>query len=157
MVDNGIGTLICESYSILRQTLCFSNEQIADIFKSWSAEAELKNAFLVDIGEVSLRFTRGDGPVTDQKGTVNDIEDKAVQDVDNTGGTGVRTLKELSERHIGGPTIAAAHFLRVISADKNQRLDVANNVRIKQPSPVPNLSYGDKVAWAEKIKHTALC
>lgn len=106
---------------------------------------------------MSLRFTRGDGPVTDQKGTVNDIEDKAVQDVDNTGGTGVRTLKELSERHIGDPTIAAAHFLRVISADKNQRPDVANNVRIKQPSPVPNLSDGDKVAWAEKIKHTALC
>lgn len=101
---------------------------------------------------MSLRFTRGDGPVTDHKGTVDDIEDKAVQDVDNTEGTGVRTLKELSERHVGGPTIAAAHFLRVISADKNQRLDVANNVRIKQPSPVPNLSDGDKVAWAEKIR-----
>lgn len=62
------------------------------------------------------------------------------------------TLKGLSERHVGGPTIAAAHFLRVISADKNQRLDVANNVKIKQPSPVPILSNGDKEAWAEKIR-----
>lgn len=92
MKEQGILSAICETYTILRRVLGLPNKEIADIFKSWNASGELENNFLVDIGKGILRFTKGDG-IEDEKGIIEDIEDKVVQDVDSSGGTGVWTSK----------------------------------------------------------------
>lgn len=76
----------------MHRALSLTNEEIADIFKKWNSTGELEKNFLIDIGEEALRFKHGD-EVDDSKGIVEDIEDKVVQDVDNSEGTGVWTLK----------------------------------------------------------------
>jgi 6-phosphogluconate dehydrogenase len=55
---------------------------------------------------------------------LNEVQDKVVQDADNSEGTGVWTLVEAANRHVSCPTIAASHFLRVASSDRAERLHV---------------------------------
>lgn len=52
------------------------------------------------------------------------MQDKVVQDVDGSEGTGVWSNMEAVRLHIPAPTLAAAHFIRIASADRAQRLHV---------------------------------
>ena len=40
---------------------------------------------------------------------------------------------ELALRHVSGPTISAAHFLRIASADRAQRLSVSKQIGLPKP------------------------
>lgn len=48
-------------------------------------------------------------------------------------GTGTWSTKEIAERHVAAPTIAAAHQLRIISAERDERLEVVKNLKMPQP------------------------
>ena len=87
-VEQGFLSAISEAYSLLHNALGISNDEIADIFESWNASGELKANYLISIGCQILHFKKGEG-VEDKKGVVDDVEDKVVQDVDNSEGTGV--------------------------------------------------------------------
>ena len=39
----------------------------------------------------------------------------------------------MADRHVAAPAIAASHILRIISSDKYERLQVAENLNIPQP------------------------
>lgn len=52
------------------------------------------------------------------------MQDKVVQDVDGSEGTGVWSNMESVRVHVPAPTLAAAHFIRIASADRAQRLHV---------------------------------
>ena len=91
MVHNGIEhaqmSILCELRAILHGVLGLSNDQIADMFSGWFEDGPLRGNFLVGIGYKGLRFKEGDG-ISDEKGIVEDIEDKITQDVDRSEGTG---------------------------------------------------------------------
>ena len=56
----------------------------------------------------------------------------------------------MSARHTLGPTISAAHALRLISSDKGQRLKIKENLKLPQPSKVAKEL--DTKLWVEKIR-----
>lgn len=102
-------SVTCEAYAFLRNNMAFNNEEIASIFKSWTSSGELKDTYLLQIGSEALRsvmqpypgdsdmnkfarFKQGDS-IRDARGIVDDIDDKVTQDVDNSEGTGVWTMK----------------------------------------------------------------
>lgn len=49
-IEQGCLSIICEVRSILHDHLGLDDEKIAEIFKSWSTEGELRGNFLIDIG-----------------------------------------------------------------------------------------------------------
>lgn len=53
-----------------------------------------------------------------------DIQDKVVQDVDGSEGTGIWSNLESINLHIPAPTLTTAHDLRIASADRAQRAKV---------------------------------
>ena len=56
----------------------------------------------------------------------------------------------MSARHSFGPTISAAHALRLISSNKGQRLKIREHFKVPEPSESgENL---DKKLWIEKIR-----
>lgn len=57
------------------------------------------------------------------------MQDKVVQDVDDSEGTGVWSNMESVRLHIPAPTLAAAHSIRVASADRAQRLHVKDTLK----------------------------
>lgn len=137
MLHNGIEhahlSIISETRALLHHQLGMSNDDIADLFESWYKDGPLRGNFLIGIGYKGLRFKRGDG-ITDERGIVEGIEDKVTQDVDLSEGTGTWSTREIADRHVAAPAIAASHQLRVISADKGERLGVVKNLQIPQPS-----------------------
>jgi len=54
------------------------------------------------------------------------VQDKVVQDVDGSEGTGIWSNMEAIRLHIPAPTLTAAHFIRIASADRAQRLHAEN-------------------------------
>ncbi|KAI8969467.1 6-phosphogluconate dehydrogenase decarboxylating [Trametes punicea] len=91
------------------------------IYKKWEDEGELRRNFLFGIGTDICRRHKEHG----QPGhIVNEVQDKVVQDADDTEGTGFWTVMEAAKRHVSAPTIASAHFFRIASADRAQRMRV---------------------------------
>jgi len=141
MIHNGIEqghlSILAEAHYLLHHTAGLENKAVADLFDEWNGTnakggedekagegkegKELYDNFLLKIGAEILRFRHGDG-LDMKKGIVDGIEDKVTQDVDNSEGTGVWTLREIAGRHVAAPTIAAAHQLRITSAFRRTRL-----------------------------------
>jgi 6-phosphogluconate dehydrogenase len=84
-----------------------------------------KRTFLV---EIAVDICRQSDPSGHAPHLLNTIQDKVVQDADDTEGTGTWCAAEAVRRHVSAPTIIAAHFLRVASADRAQRLEVADAI-----------------------------
>jgi 6-phosphogluconate dehydrogenase len=143
----------------------------------------LRGNFLIGIGFKGLRFKEGDG-IKDDRGIVEDIEDKVTQDVDlsevsctiymfrtkltwrvrepgllgwdNPLLAGAKTdRQEVADRHVAAPAIAASHILRVISSDKQERLKVAESIKIPQPhsadKPLKGMSETDKAQFLKDV------
>ncbi|WVW82463.1 6-phosphogluconate dehydrogenase (decarboxylating) [Kwoniella bestiolae CBS 10118] len=138
MIHNGIEhahlSILCEVRALLHYQLGLSNDEIANLFESWWKSGPLRGNFLVGIGFKGLRFKEGGGIEHAKDGIVEKIEDKVTQDVDLSEGTGTWSAKEIAERHVAAPAIAAAHQLRIISSDKFERIKVADNLNLPQPS-----------------------
>jgi 6-phosphogluconate dehydrogenase len=106
-----------EAWGIMHRDLEMSYEEIADEFKRWNEEGELKGNFLIDIG---VDICRTQDPKS-KKPVLDEIKDKVVQDVDESEGTGFWTCEESSKLHIPVPSIIAAHTFRIASADADRR------------------------------------
>jgi 6-phosphogluconate dehydrogenase len=73
-------------------------------------------------------------------------------------GTGTWSLIEASQRHVSAPTIAAAHFLRIASSDRSQRLVV--NKALGDDiggAKKQNLSDTDRSAFLKDLKDATYC
>lgn len=96
MLHNGIEqgelSVLAEAYTLLRHTLNIPNNEIKRIFAKWNESGELSDNFLVELGSLIVGFTEGDG-LQDKAGIVDDIDDKVTQDIDNSEGTGVWTVR----------------------------------------------------------------
>ncbi|KAI5846113.1 6-phosphogluconate dehydrogenase C-terminal domain-like protein [Tricharina praecox] len=125
MVHNGIeqGMLgvLNESWEMLFKCLHTPLDEISKIFSAWAKDGELKNNYLVTIGADICGRKKEKG----ERGHIlNEIQDKVVQDADGSEGTGVWAIVEAANRHVSAPTIAAAHFLRIASSNRAERLQV---------------------------------
>lgn len=140
MVHNGIEygdmQLICEAYSLLRDVLGLSVEELYNVFAEWN-KGEL-DSYLIEITrDVFSKLDPDTG-----KPMVDIILDRAGQK-----GTGKWTSKSALDLGISTPTIAEAVFARCISAIKEER--VAASRALKGPSEKFS---GDRREFIEAIR-----
>lgn len=60
-------------------------------------------------------------------------------------------MKEIAQRHVAGPTITAAHQLRIVSAYRGERLNVKKLLDIQGPKKF-DLSKVDKKQFLEDVR-----
>lgn len=141
MVHNGIEygdmQLICEAYSLLKDGLGLSNEELYNVFSEWN-KGEL-DSYLIEITrDIFLKIDEETGkPLTDV------ILDSAGQK-----GTGKWGSKSALDLGISTPTITEAVFARCISSVKEER--VAASKILKGPSK-SGLSF-DKKEFIEDVR-----
>lgn len=124
--------------------------------------------------QIAVDICRQSDPDGQAPHLLNRVQDKVVQDADDTyassslssiltqfthsEGTGTWSLIEASQRHISAPTIAAAHFLRIASSDRAQRLSV--NKALGDDiggAKKQNLSDPDRSAFLKDLKDATYC
>ena len=125
-IEQGMMSALCEAWSIMNYCLGLSYAEIGDIFEAWNTESDspVKSTFLVAIG---VDICRTKDPKHGEY-VLSKIEDKVVQDVDGTEGTGTWTLQEGARLQISTPTITAAHLFRLASADLDLRQRIQKNL-----------------------------
>ncbi|KAL8873860.1 MAG: hypothetical protein Q9174_000740 [Haloplaca sp. 1 TL-2023] len=120
-IEHGMMSALAEAWQIMTMGLNMSYDEIADVFAGWDADGELRGTFLVNIGADICRQKDEEG-----KHILSIVEDKVVQDVDGTEGTGIWSQLEAVRLHIPAPTLTTAHFIRLASAFRADRKHVKN-------------------------------
>ena len=122
MVHNGIEygdmQLICESYSLLKNILGLSVEELHDVFNEWN-KGELES-YLIEI--TRNIFSKMDSETG--RPIVDIILDKAGQK-----GTGKWTSQSALDLGTATPTITEAVFARCISAIKEERVEASKLIK----------------------------
>ena len=137
-IEQGMLSVVCEVWGILHALLGFSEDDIGQIFTNWSQNGELYNNFLLKIGgDICTRHYKDNDPSSEH--VLDDIEDKVVQDADNSEGTGVWSIQEAAQTHVSAPTIAAAHLFRVASANRADRIEFDKIVKLEKPRSADEL------------------
>jgi 6-phosphogluconate dehydrogenase len=117
MVHNGIEygdmQLVAETAVLLRQGLGLAPEQVADVFSEWNA-GELES-YLVEITADIFR--------TPDPGASGELLLDAVLDRAGQKGTGRWTVKAALDLGVAIPTITAAVDARVLSANRDRRVE----------------------------------
>lgn len=125
---------ISEAWTIMTKHMDMKYDDVGKIFEKWSSEGELvrhftiqvypywhfqKNTFLVKIGADICEQK-------DKKGhhVLGDVQDKVVQDIDGSEGTGIWSNTQATSLHVPAPTLSTAHSLRVASAYRGNRIHV---------------------------------
>ncbi|OSX60775.1 hypothetical protein POSPLADRAFT_1057703 [Postia placenta MAD-698-R-SB12] len=124
-IEQGILGIVSEAWELMYKCLHIKLDDIAMIFNKWGSEGELKRNFLINIGADICGRHHPEGPPSH---VLNEVQDKVVQDADDSEGTGVWSVMEAARRHVSAPTISSAHFFRIASADRSQRLCVVENL-----------------------------
>ncbi|ORX90325.1 6-phosphogluconate dehydrogenase, decarboxylating [Basidiobolus meristosporus CBS 931.73] len=138
MVHNGIEygdmQLICEAYSLLKDGLGLTHEEIGDVFEGWN-KGEL-DSYLIEITRDIVRFKDTDG-----KPLVTKIRDTAGQK-----GTGKWTAISALDMGVPITLIGEAVFSRCLSALKDER------VRASKILDGPDAKFtGDKKEFTRQI------
>lgn len=146
-IEQGMMAIIAEAWYLLTQGLDLDYDQTGQVLKEWNQSDELKNCFLVHIGaDVNReRDAQGQHPL-------GYVQDKVVQDVDESEGTGTWTCEEAVRLHSPAATILSAHLLRCASADLGKRRGYAEASRSHVVPKV--LHVKDRIAFVEQLKQT---
>ena len=157
MCHNGIEHaqmgIMAELYGLLRHQAGLTNDEIADIMEAWYKDGMLSDNYLIQLGFIGLRRKDGDesmGRVED--GVIEAMDDKVVQDVDGTEGTGTWSNSETAIRHVAAPAFNASHNLRTTSARKGERIKTAEALKLPQPG---RFDVGDRDAFIKKVTGAA--
>lgn len=122
MVHNGIEygdmQLIAEAYGLLRDGFGLSADEIADIFDDWN-RGDLESYLI----EITAKILRVKDPETG-KPLVDLVLDKAGQK-----GTGKWTSQIALDLGVPIPTIDAAIVARILSSQKDARVEASNQIR----------------------------
>ncbi|PLN81968.1 6-phosphogluconate dehydrogenase [Aspergillus taichungensis] len=161
-IEGGMLSTLAEAWSLMHFGLGLSYDQVADIFGQWNKEGPLRHTYLLDIGEQLLRTRktpegdrRGEGAGDSSEYVLDDVLDKVVQDDDNSEGTPHWALMESAQRHVATPTNATAHYLRVVSGNRKERLAVAKKLRMAGPGLVQGVQ--DTAAFLETLQAAVYC
>ncbi|KAF7911713.1 hypothetical protein EAE99_011044 [Botrytis elliptica] len=108
-----------EAWTFMNKHLEMKYDDIGKVFEKWSAEGELKNTFLVEIGaDICEQKDKSGNRV------LADVQDKVVQDIDGSEGTGIWSNTQATSLHVPAPTLSTAHYLRIVSAYRGHRQQV---------------------------------
>lgn len=124
-IEQGILGIVNEAWELMYKCLHIELDDIAKIFSKWGSDGELNRNFLINIGADICGRHHPNGPPSH---VLNEVQDKVVQDADDSEGTGIWSVMEAARRHVAAPTIASAHFFRIASADRAQRLEVVESL-----------------------------
>ncbi|KAI9847678.1 MAG: hypothetical protein M1837_001926 [Sclerophora amabilis] len=146
-IEHGMMSSLAEAWSIMDKILDMGYDEIGDVFLSWNAEGELKENFLVAIGAQICKQK-------DEQGShvLGLVQDKVVQDVDGSEGTGIWSQQEAVRLHIPAPSLSTAHYLRLASADRAQRERVKETFGGDFPIQKLSLSQAEKQAFIEDLR-----
>ncbi|MGV8983142.1 NADP-dependent phosphogluconate dehydrogenase [Clostridium sp.] len=115
MVHNGIEyadmQLICEAYTLLKEAIGLSNDQLHEVFAEWNS-GELDSYLMKITSEIFTQVDKGTGEYM-----VDVILDSAGQK-----GTGKWTSQSALDLAVPVPTITESVFARCISAIKDERV-----------------------------------
>jgi 6-phosphogluconate dehydrogenase len=125
-IEYGVMQLIAEAYDLLRRLGGLSNAALAATFAAWN-RGELESYLL---GITARIFTTID-PDTGHD-LVDEVVDAAAQK-----GTGRWAVSDAAEIGVPVPTIAAAVDARLLSAERDLRLDAARRLPGPRPAAVP--------------------
>ncbi|MBC8002510.1 MAG: decarboxylating NADP(+)-dependent phosphogluconate dehydrogenase, partial [Opitutaceae bacterium] len=144
MVHNGIEygdmQLICEAYSLMRDGLSMSADEISAVFKDWN-KGEL-DSFLIEItGNILAK--------KDEDGTA--IVDK-ILDAAGQKGTGKWTVIDSANLAQPVTLIAEAVFARCVSAMKEERVKAQRKLKGPRPNLGQAKKEASKKAFIEDIK-----
>ncbi|KAF2221667.1 6-phosphogluconate dehydrogenase [Elsinoe ampelina] len=145
-IEHGMMSAVSEAWGIMVHGLGMSYDEVAEEFKRWDSEGELKGTFLVNIG---IRICTAKDPKTGER-VLRTVADKVVQDVTGEEGTGIWSNTESVEEHIPAPTLSTAHFLRLASSDRAQRRKI-HNAFSKSWDP-QKISMSDKKQFLEDLR-----
>jgi 6-phosphogluconate dehydrogenase len=161
-IEGGMLSTLAEAWSFMHYGLGMGYEEIGDIFAQWDSRGELRGNFLINIGADILRTKRtpngdGKGEGTGTSGFVlDDVLDKVVQDDDGSEGTPLWSLMESASRHVSCPTLAAAHYMRIASGNRQERVQVSKKLQMPSPRPIQNTRIS-KEAMLEKLRKAVYC
>ncbi|KAI0665436.1 6-phosphogluconate dehydrogenase decarboxylating [Trametes maxima] len=156
-IEQGVLGVVCETWAILHRCLGIDLDEVAEIFEGWVKEGELKRNFLFGIGADICRRHKENGAPGH---IVDEVQDKVVQDADNSEDecTGFWTVMEAASRHVCAPTISSAHFFRIGSSDRAERMKVASVVGDEIGAVrKEHVEEKDKKAFAEDVRLAAYC
>ncbi len=143
MVHNGIEygdmELICETYSLLKNILALTADEMHDVFAEWN-RGEL-DSYLIEITRDILAYKDTDGSALVEK-----ILDTAGQK-----GTGKWTAISALDEGVPLTLIAEAVFARCLSAQKEERVKASEI--LSGPTP---LFEGDRAAFINDLKDALL-
>ncbi len=143
MVHNGIEygdmELICETYSLLKNILGLTADEMHDVFAEWN-RSEL-DSYLIEITRDILAYKDTDGSALVEK-----ILDTAGQK-----GTGKWTAISALDEGVPLTLIAEAVFARCLSAQKEERVKASEI--LSGPTP---LFEGDRAAFVNDLKDALL-
>lgn len=161
-IEGGMMSALAEAWSFMHFGLGMEYCEIGDVFSKWNESGELKGNFLVSIGADILKTRKtpqgdykGEGASRDGGYVLDDVLDKVVQDDDDTEGTPFWSLMDTAARHISAPTLAAAHYLRVASGNREERARVAKKLDMPMPKPIENTR--DYKTVIEKLRRAVYC
>lgn len=112
-----------------------------------SVDEGQRGTFLVDIGAQICKTKHKRG-----QHVLAEVQDKVVQDVDGSEGTGVWSNMEAVRLHIPAPTLAAAHFIRVSSADRAERLHIVDTMGTEFSPRKLNVKEQERQAFLEDLR-----
>ncbi|KAL8837508.1 MAG: hypothetical protein Q9170_002501 [Blastenia crenularia] len=115
-IEHGMMSALAEAWQIMNMGLKMSYDEIADELTRWNKDGELRDTFLVDIGADICRQKDDQG-----MHVLSIVEDKVVQDVDGTEGTGIWSQLEAVRLHVPASSLTTAHFIRLASAFRADR------------------------------------
>ena len=112
-IEQGMLGIVCEAWGILHALLGFSEDDIGHIFTDWSKKkVNYIIIFLYSIGgEICTRHYKSDDLSSGH--VLDDIEDKVVQDADNTEGTGVWSSSRSRQSSYFCPKLLLQHIYYV--------------------------------------------
>lgn len=161
-IEGGMLSTLAEAWSFMHYGMGMGYEEIADVFTQWDSTGELRGNFLINIGADILRTKRtphgdGKGEGTGNSGFVlDDVLDKVVQDDDGTEGTPYWSIMESAQRHVSCPTLAAAHYLRIASGNRQERVQASKKLQMPSPRLIRDLQHS-KDDLLEKLRKAVYC
>lgn len=78
-----------------------------------------RSTYLIDTGAQICKQKDGEG-----KHVLASVEDKVVQDIDGSEGTGIWSQNEAIRLHVPAPTLTTAHYIRIASAFRRDRQQI---------------------------------
>ncbi|CAO1599146.1 hypothetical protein XANCAGTX0491_002888 [Xanthoria calcicola] len=146
-IEHGMMSALAEAWQIMNLGLLMSYDEIAAAFDRWNEDGELRGTFLVGIGADICRQKDDQG-----RHVLSIVEDKVVQDVDGTEGTGIWSQLEAVRLHVPAPSLTTAHFIRLASAFRADRQRVKEAFGGQFPVQEWGEAKGDKSLVLESLR-----